>query len=32
MNGVELFFTGLLVTMTGVGSLFGLYVIWRLKG
>lgn len=32
MNGVELFFTGLLVAMTGIGGIFGLYVIYRLKG
>lgn len=32
MNGTELFFTVLLVGMTGLGGLFGLYVIYRLKG
>jgi hypothetical protein len=32
MNGTELFFTALLVGMSAVGGIFGLYVIYRLKG
>jgi hypothetical protein len=32
MNAWEIFYTALLVSMTGVAGVFGLYVLWRLKG
>lgn len=32
MNAVEIFYTFLLVFMTGAAGVFGLYVLWRLKG
>jgi hypothetical protein len=32
MNAVELFYSGLLVIMTGAAGVFGLYVLYRLKG
>ncbi len=32
MNAVEIFYTILLVGMTGAAGVFGLYVLYRLKG
>jgi hypothetical protein len=32
VNAVEIFFTVLLVVMTGAAGVFGLYVLYRLKG
>jgi len=32
MNTVEIFYTILLVTMTGAAGVFGLYVLYRLRG
>jgi hypothetical protein len=32
MNATEWFYSGLLVIMTGAAGLFGLYVLYRLKG
>lgn len=32
VNAIEIFYTGLLVGMTGVAGAFGLYVLYRLKG
>jgi len=32
MNTVEIFYTILLVTMPGAAGVFGLYVLYRLKG
>lgn len=32
MNAVEIFYTTLLVLMVGIAGVFGLYVLYRLKG
>lgn len=32
MNAVEIFYTALLIIMTGIAGVFGLYVLYRLKG
>ena len=32
VNSVEIFYTVLLIGLTGAAGLFGLYVLYRLKG